>query len=178
MLDSLSDTFINTFSKVRKPDARFVEMAEELERYEEGLAGVERLVGRGKTRVDGEYIDLHFQTKMMKRLVDLAQDYLDMAAAYQGLGYLESGITEPLNRFAEKMLDFSALLKYMVSRETNGIAYLANGLRIEHHHRRPFSQPITFTPGLHQRSSPSHQTARSETTRFRRTLCLSLCSSI
>lgn len=38
-----------------------------------------------------------------------------MAAAYQGLGYLESGITEPLNRFAEKMLDFSALLKHSVS---------------------------------------------------------------
>jgi sorting nexin-4 len=37
-----------------------------------------------------------------------------MAAAYQGLGYLESGITDPLNRFAEKMLDFSALLKHMV----------------------------------------------------------------
>ncbi len=38
-----------------------------------------------------------------------------MAAAYQTLGYLESGITEPLNRFAEKMLDFSALLKHAVS---------------------------------------------------------------
>jgi hypothetical protein len=36
-----------------------------------------------------------------------------MAGAYQGLGYLESGITEPLNRFAEKMLDFSALLRHM-----------------------------------------------------------------
>jgi hypothetical protein len=48
-------------------------------------------------------------------LVDLASDYQDMAAAYQGLGYLESGITEPLNRFAEKMLDFSALLKHAVS---------------------------------------------------------------
>ncbi len=44
---------------------------------------------------------------------DLAQDYQDMAGAYQGLGYLESGITEPLNRFAEKMLDFSALLRHM-----------------------------------------------------------------
>ncbi|KAK8861583.1 sorting nexin-4 [Kwoniella newhampshirensis] len=96
LMDSLSDTFINAFSRVRKPDARFVEMAEELERYEEGLTSVERLVGRGKTRVD-----------------DLSADYQDMAAAYQGLGYLESGITEPLNRFAEKMLDFSALLKHM-----------------------------------------------------------------
>ncbi|ORY24374.1 hypothetical protein BCR39DRAFT_472405 [Naematelia encephala] len=96
LIDSLSDTFINAFSRVRKPDGRFVEMNDALERYEEGLSGVERLVGRGKTRVD-----------------DLAQDYEDMAAAYQGLGYLESGITEPLNRFAEKMLDFSALLKHM-----------------------------------------------------------------
>ena len=46
--------------------------------------------------------------------LDLASDYQDMAAGYQGLGYLESGITEPLNRFAEKMLDFSALLKHAV----------------------------------------------------------------
>ncbi|WWC60311.1 sorting nexin-4 [Kwoniella dejecticola CBS 10117] len=96
LMDSLSDTFINAFSKVRKPDGRFVEMAEELERFEEGLTSVERLVGRGKGRID-----------------DLSTDYQDMAAAYQGLGYLESGITEPLNRFAEKMLDFSALLKHM-----------------------------------------------------------------
>ncbi|WVQ79108.1 sorting nexin-4 [Cryptococcus sp. DSM 104549] len=96
LIDSLSDTFINAFSRVRKPDARFVEMAEELERFEEGLTSVDRLVGRGKNRVD-----------------DLASDYQDMAAAYQGLGYLESGITEPLNRFAEKMLDFSALMKHM-----------------------------------------------------------------
>jgi hypothetical protein len=48
-------------------------------------------------------------------LTDLAQDYVDLAASYQGLGYLESGITEPLNRFAERMLDFSGLLKNLVS---------------------------------------------------------------
>jgi sorting nexin-4 len=53
-MDSLSDTFINAFSRVRKPDARFVEMMEALERTEEGLSGVERLVGRGKNRIDGE----------------------------------------------------------------------------------------------------------------------------
>jgi sorting nexin-4 len=54
LMDSLSDTFINAFSRVRKPDARFVEMMEGLERTEEGLSGVERLVGRGKNRIDGE----------------------------------------------------------------------------------------------------------------------------
>jgi sorting nexin-4 len=54
LIDSLSDTFINAFSRVRKPDERFIEMAQSIERYEEGLGGVERLVGRSKQRVDGK----------------------------------------------------------------------------------------------------------------------------
>lgn len=44
----------------------------------------------------------------------MAADYQDYAAAFQGLGNLESGITEPLNRFAEKLLDYSSLLRHMV----------------------------------------------------------------
>jgi len=111
MIDSLSDTFINAFSRVRKPDGRFVEMSDDLERFDEGLGGVERIVSRGKNRVDGE---LRESLRRASSQIDLAADYQDMAAAYQGLGYLESGITEPLNRFAEKMLDFSALLKHAV----------------------------------------------------------------
>jgi sorting nexin-4 len=114
LIDSLSDTFINAFSRVRKPDARFVEMIEQLERFEEGLGGVERLVGRGKNRVEGELLGQLMSFSGAEATIDLAADYQDMAAAYQGLGYLESGITEPLNRFAAKMLDFSALLKHMV----------------------------------------------------------------
>lgn len=113
LIDSLSDTFVNAFAKVRKPDARFLEMAEALDKYDDGLSGVEKIVARGKARVDGELI---CWTAITGLTVDLSADYQDMAAAYQGLGYLESGITEPLNRFAEKMLDFSALLKYNVRR--------------------------------------------------------------
>jgi len=100
LLDNLSDTFINAFSKVRKPDERFIEMREGIDKFEEGLMAIERLANKEKNRTE-----------------DLAQDYVDMAAAYQGLGYLESGITDPLNRFAERMLDFSTLLKQLVSVE-------------------------------------------------------------
>lgn len=91
---------------------------------------------------------------------DLAQDYTDMAAAYQGLGYLESGITEPLNRFAEKMLDFSALLKHMVSRRPMKM------LIIEQHDSRPILESISFAVGIRKCSSTSHQAARSETARL------------
>lgn len=94
VLDNMTDTFINAFTKVRKPDERFLELKEGLEKFEDGMAGVERLISKDRSRTE-----------------DLAQDYVDLAASYQGLGYLESGITEPLNRFAERMLDFSTHLK-------------------------------------------------------------------
>jgi sorting nexin-4 len=97
LLDNLSDSLVNAFTKVRKPDERFLEMKEGIDKFEEGMLSVERLMGKERGRTE-----------------DLAGDYVDLAASYQGLGYLESGITEPLNRFAERMLDFSGLLKDLV----------------------------------------------------------------
>lgn len=47
---------------------------------------------------------------------DLANDYEDFAASIQGLGYLESGITEPLARLETSMLDFAQSLRSAVSR--------------------------------------------------------------
>ncbi|KAI5451443.1 intercellular trafficking and secretion [Naganishia albida] len=99
LLDNISDSLVNAFTKVRKPDERFLEMREAIDKYEEAMNNIDRLVGKERSRTE-----------------DLAQDYVDLAASYQGLGYLESGITEPLNRFAEKMLDFSTLLKELDSK--------------------------------------------------------------
>jgi sorting nexin-4 len=38
-----------------------------------------------------------------------------LAIAVQGLGFLESGITDPLNHFSNTLLEFSALLRQRVS---------------------------------------------------------------
>lgn len=46
---------------------------------------------------------------------DLTADYHDLAVAVQGLGFLESGITDPLNHFSNTLLEFSALLRHKVS---------------------------------------------------------------
>ena len=46
---------------------------------------------------------------------DLTGDYHDLAIAVQGLGFLESGITDPLNHFSNTLLEFSALLRHLVS---------------------------------------------------------------
>lgn len=37
-----------------------------------------------------------------------------MAVAVQGLGFLESGITDQLNHFSNTLLEFSALLRHTV----------------------------------------------------------------
>jgi len=50
---------------------------------------------------------------------DLTGDYHDLAVAVQGLGFLESGITDPLNHFSNTLLEFSALLRHMTQTGTD-----------------------------------------------------------
>lgn len=54
ILDSLSDTLLNAFTKVRKPDERFLEMREGIDKFEEGMSGTERVILRNRTRTSGE----------------------------------------------------------------------------------------------------------------------------
>jgi len=54
LLDSISDTWINTFSKIRKPDERFLEVRDSTDRFDDGLNSIDRLWGRSRTRTSGK----------------------------------------------------------------------------------------------------------------------------
>ena len=54
MIDSISDTLLNAFSRVRKPDERFLSMRENVDKFEEGIALSERLWNRVRNRTNGE----------------------------------------------------------------------------------------------------------------------------
>jgi len=56
LLDSLSDHFLNAFSKVRKPDERFEEIRESMDKLEESLAGTERVLSRNRNRIAGKFL--------------------------------------------------------------------------------------------------------------------------
>ena len=56
LLDTLSDTLLNAFAKVRKPDAKFLEIREHLEKFEESLTATERIMIRNRNRTSGELI--------------------------------------------------------------------------------------------------------------------------
>ncbi|KAJ7597592.1 nexin sorting protein [Mycena floridula] len=103
IIDNISDTLLNAFSKVRKPDERFMAIRDNVDKFEDGLVVSERLWNRVRTRTsDGN----------PESGEDLTADYHDLAVAVQGLGFLESGITDPLNHFSNTLLEFSALLRH------------------------------------------------------------------
>ena len=54
LIDNISDTLLNAFSKVRKPDERFLAMRESVDKFEEGLNASERLWNRVRSRTNGE----------------------------------------------------------------------------------------------------------------------------
>lgn len=77
-------------------------MRSHLDQFEEGLTSIERLGARNKTR-----------------LGDLSGDYEDLAASIQGLGYLESGITDPLLRFEQALVEFSRSIETTSTQTTD-----------------------------------------------------------
>jgi sorting nexin-4 len=115
LLDNLSDTLLNAFTRLRKPDERFLQMRDNVEKFEEGLQAMDKLWSRVRSRSQGM---LSFSTmnwlEILKERLDLASDYHDLAVATQGLGFLESGITQPLNHVSNTILEFSALLRHLV----------------------------------------------------------------
>lgn len=145
LLDAVSDTLLNAFARVRKPDDRFVDMRDSGDRFIEALTIQERLWARSRSRTVGKvYTPLPHAQRIFGRfiddlicftyrlnwadcsiLADMAADYHDLAVAVQGLGFLESGITEPLNHFSNTLLEFSATLKHNVSTFTTAIPSVA-----------------------------------------------------
>lgn len=58
VIDSISDTLLNAFSRVRKPDERFLAMREGVDKFEDGVVLTERLWTRVRNRTNGECSEL------------------------------------------------------------------------------------------------------------------------
>lgn len=55
IVDNITDTLLNAFSRVRKPDERFLDMREGVDKFEDGLVLSERLWTRVRNRTTGEH---------------------------------------------------------------------------------------------------------------------------
>ncbi|KAF9431529.1 intercellular trafficking and secretion [Entomortierella beljakovae] len=99
-LETIGDALINAFSKIKKPDDKFVAMKDEVDKLEENLQGLEKL-----------------EQRILRRQEELEVDYREFGGAVAGLGNLETGITEPLHRFAHTVAGYAKVLNDLSTRE-------------------------------------------------------------
>jgi sorting nexin-4 len=92
--DNMADTMLNAFSKVHKPDKRFIEVTERASKLDEDLTHVEKIIAR-----------------VARREADLEQDYTDLATNMRKLVPLEPAIEAPLQTFAGCVEETSRGLK-------------------------------------------------------------------
>ncbi|RKF63432.1 Sorting nexin-4 [Golovinomyces cichoracearum] len=86
VFDGLTDTFINAFTKVHKPDKRFIDVREKSDKLDEDLGYIEKIVAR-----------------VSRREGDLETDLKDLAEQFQHLISLESGVEKEGAEFVHKL---------------------------------------------------------------------------
>ena len=84
VFDTFADTFVNAFSKLHKPDKRFIEVREKADKLDEDLGHVEKIVAR-----------------VARREADLEVDYMDLSSQFMRLVNLEPGVEGPVHAFAQ-----------------------------------------------------------------------------
>ncbi|KAI9318375.1 lipid binding protein [Dichotomocladium elegans] len=100
VFESLSDTLLNAFSKVKKPDDRFVQMKDIIDKFEENLNTIERLY-----------------TRVGKRQSDLQQDYSGLSSSIQTLSAMETGIASQLHGFSDAIEKYVRAMSEMTRDE-------------------------------------------------------------
>ncbi|TWU76267.1 intercellular trafficking and secretion [Metarhizium rileyi] len=93
VFDNFADTFINAFTKLHKPDRRFLEVKEKSDKLDEDLANIEKIVAR-----------------VVRRESDLETDLKDLAEQFQKLITLEPGVETAAHAFAASIEDTAAHL--------------------------------------------------------------------
>jgi sorting nexin-4 len=83
VLETWTDSFLNAFSKVHKPDKRFIEVRERSDKLDDDLSSVEKAVSR-----------------VARRQADLSSDYDEVAAQFAKLQALEPAVGGPLTGFS------------------------------------------------------------------------------
>lgn len=90
VFDNFTDTFVNAFSKVHKPDKRFIEVRDKSDKMDEDLGHIEKIVAR-----------------VARREADLEADYADLATQFLKLAVLEPEIEAEVHSFARDIEDSS-----------------------------------------------------------------------
>ncbi|TPX59776.1 hypothetical protein PhCBS80983_g02221 [Powellomyces hirtus] len=100
VFEAISDVILNVTTKVRKPDERFVEFKDSVDKFEDNLKTVERL-----------------HVKLLKEQADLEYETSEFQGSLLTMGSMETQITEPLTGFSNTVREIAKLLKEKSQRE-------------------------------------------------------------
>ena len=107
VFDNFADTFINAFTKVNRPDRRFLEVKDKSDKLDEDLGHIEKVVAR-----------------VARRETDLEVDLRDLAEQFQKLISLEPGAETSIRGFATTVEDSASSLRKL--REATDQDYLGS----------------------------------------------------
>lgn len=107
VFDNFADTFINAFTKINKPDRRFIEVKEKSDKLDEDLGHIEKVVAR-----------------VARRETDLEADLRDLTEQFQKLITLEPGVEDSIRGFATSIEDSASSLRRL--REATDQDYLGS----------------------------------------------------
>lgn len=96
MMDTIGDSLLNAFSKIRKPDQKFVDMKEHIHLMEDNLDMLQKTLARTN-----------------KRSEDLCYDYQDLTKSVCGLSEIEPLYRSDLTVFASGLEKYTNNLKTM-----------------------------------------------------------------
>lgn len=96
VFDGLTDTFLNAFSKVHKPDRRFIEVRDRADKLDEDLTHIEKIIIR-----------------VVRREADLEADYADLSKEFMKIVELEPELEAPIRSFAGGVKQTSEGLKQL-----------------------------------------------------------------
>ncbi|KAG6064753.1 Sorting nexin-4 [Claviceps aff. humidiphila group G2b] len=88
VFDNFADTFINAFTKLNKPDRRFLDVKDKSDKLDEDLGHIEKVMAR-----------------VVRRQGDLEADMKDLAEQFQKLITLEPGVEAAVHAFAASVQD-------------------------------------------------------------------------
>ncbi|ORX61441.1 hypothetical protein DM01DRAFT_1122625 [Hesseltinella vesiculosa] len=107
VIESLGDSLLNAFTKIRKPDQVFLDMKDRVDRMEENFSLLEKTLSRTNKRVD-----------------DLSHDYVELANSVNGLGQLETNFQQGLALFSNASNTYANQVKTLAAHETDWLHHI------------------------------------------------------
>ncbi|KAL1924070.1 uncharacterized protein VTP21DRAFT_7105 [Calcarisporiella thermophila] len=101
-LDSLGDSLLNVFTKLREKDEKYVQMRDTVNKIEESLMAAENMHHR-----------------IVKRRIELEQDFMDLSASFVKLGQIETFIMGGLDGMASVLVDYVGGIKMLNDHESS-----------------------------------------------------------